>query len=399
MNNRKQHRMVLVARRLILGLALALVFANVPTQLKAQSYTVLYSFTGGTDGGYPIAGLIKDEQGNLYSTTWMGGAFGNGTVFKLDRRGNETVLYSFQGGTDGEQPTADLVRDQAGNLYGTTRIGGAAYGTVFKLDPQGVETVLYTFTGFADGGNPQAGLVMDKAGNLYGTTLSGGTTGFGTVFTVDPSGREKVLHSFSATGGDGAYPYAALIHDEAGNLYGTTYGGGVYGYGTVFKVDANGLTTILYSFTGAGDGSGPVGGLIRDRRASLYGTTYSGGAYGFGTVFELTASGTESVLYSFTGGNDGATPSAGLVRDAAGNLYGTTEFGGASPCQGLGCGVVFSVSKDGKETVLHDFTGGTDGSNPESGLIRKGNSLYGTTPDGGAYSVGTLFKLRTSDDD
>ena len=194
-----------------------------------------------------------------------------------------------------------------------------------------------------------------------------------------------------------------MTRSAAGNLYGTTFGGGAYGNGTVFKVATNGDATTLYSFTGAADGAGPLGGLIRDRRGRLYGTTLRGGDQsvtcdgyvGCGTVFELTSQGKETVLYSFTGGADGANPAAGLIRDAAGNLYGTTQFGGASPCSGLGCGTVFMVGKNGKVVVLHTFTGGADGSNPQAGLIRNRANLYGTTPIGGAYNLGTLFKLNT----
>ena len=190
----EQHGRSLIIRRLILPLALLLANSVVATQsLRAQSYAVLYSFIGAADGGVPTAGLIKDAAGTLYGTTWAGGAFGDGTLFELDRSDNQTVLYSFQGGVDGELPTAGLVRDEAGNLYGTTTIGGALYGTVFKLDTKGVETILYSFTGLADGGNPQAGLVLDEAGYLYGTTFSGGVSGFGTIFKVDTSDRKSVV--------------------------------------------------------------------------------------------------------------------------------------------------------------------------------------------------------------
>ena len=400
---RKQHDSRMLAQSLTIALAFAFAHSAVATQsVQGQDYAVVRSFSGGSDGATPTGDLVKDPAGNLYSTTVFGGTSGDGTLFEFSGRGKETVLYSFQGGTDGAMPSAGLVRDAAGNLYGTTTIGGAFYGTIFKFDTTGNETVLYSFTGFADGGRPQAGLVLDPAGNLYGTTFSGGASGFGTVFKLDTSGHETVQHSFSATGGDGAYPYAGLVADTKGNLYGTTFGGGVYGAGTVFKVALNGDATTLYSFTGGKDGAGPVAGVIRDSAGNLYGTTLRGGDQsvmcdgyvGCGTVFELTESGTQIVLYRFTGGNDGANPAAGLIRDPAGTLYGTAQFGGALPCSGLGCGTVFRLATSGKETVLHTFAGGTDGSNPQAGLLREGGSLFGTTPLGGASNSGTLFKLQ-----
>jgi uncharacterized repeat protein (TIGR03803 family) len=297
--------------------------------------TVLHSFTGSTDGKWPKTGLVRDTAGNLYGTTGGGGTSGNGSVFKLDTTGKETVLYSFTGSPDGSSP-GNLIRDANGNLYGTTVLGGASCncGTVFKVDATGKETVLYVFTsgnGNTDGRNPGAGLVRDGAGNLYGTTVNGGRSGKGTVFKVDTTGKETVLHSFAGTGGDGANPYASLVRDAAGNLYGTTFLGGTScNCGTIFKVDATGKETVVHSFTGL-DGEYPLAGLVRDSAGNLYGTTTGGGTSGYGVVFKLNETGTETVLHSFTGGTtDGNSPYAGLVRDAAGNLYGTTHSGGAS---------------------------------------------------------------------
>jgi uncharacterized repeat protein (TIGR03803 family) len=290
--------------------------------------------------------LIQDAAGNLYGTTCFAGQAG-GTVFKVDASGNETVLYSFAGGADGACPVGGLVQDPSGNLYGTTIFGGDCCGTVFKLDPTGKETVLHIFTGGGDGLTPYAGLVRDQAGNLYGTTYIGGDSpncvpgGCGTVFKLDASGKETVLYSFT-DGADGAFPYAALILDAEGNLYGTTYGGGsmscYLGCGTVFKLDTNGTETVLHCFTGGEDGEYPEGGLIRDPAGNLYGTTYGGGIYGLGTVFELDTSGTETVLHTFTGKLDGGYSSAGVIRDSRGNFYGTTQFGGA-----YGHGAVFGL--------------------------------------------------------
>ena len=273
---------------------------------------------------------------------------------QLDSTGKETVLYSFTGKADGAFPYAVLTRDAAGNLYGTTQNGDLARcgsgigcgGVVFKLDTTGKETVLHRFTGKSgDGANPDAGVIRDAAGNLYGTTYYGGdlncgfTGGCGTVFKLDTTGKETVLYTFTDAA-DGAQPFAGVIRDAAGNLYGTTQTGGTSGNGTVFKLNSAGKETVLYIFTGAADGAQPFAGVIRDAAGSLYGTTQHGGAFGLGTVFKLYPTGKETVLYSFSGGADGSTPAAALVRDAAGNLYGTTVLGGDPTC---GCGTVFRI--------------------------------------------------------
>jgi uncharacterized repeat protein (TIGR03803 family) len=395
---------------------------------KPPDYTVLYTFTGGTDGAVPYgASLIRDREGNLYSTTNGGGNDsscsagdppGCGVVFTLDGAGTETVLYTFTGGTDGAIPFAGLIRDAKGNLYGTTSSGGSGIlpaGTVFKLDNTGQLTVLHSFcsaANCADGNTPYAGVIR-HAGNLYGTTLGGGEFcmeygGCGVVFRVDRTGNETVLYNFCPNGWgkctDGAFPQAGLIRDAAGNLYGTTSGGGAHGVGTVFKLCPTGAETVLYSFAGGADGANPFAGLIRDEAGNLYGTTTGGGPSGQGTVFKVDPAGSETVLYSFTGGTDGGYPEAGLIRDEKGNLYGTTFFGGLdSPFCSYFCGVVFKVDTTGLETVLYSFTGGADGLNPGAGLmLGKGGELYGTTAYGGADSdpscatgigCGVVFKL------
>jgi uncharacterized repeat protein (TIGR03803 family) len=315
-------------------------------------------------------------------------------------KSSETVLYSFTGGADGSNPYGALIEDVSGNLYGTAVEGGAkGVGTVFKLAPDGTETVLWSFSG-ADGSYPEAGLIMDKKGNLYGTTSYGGAGGKGTVFEVAPSGTETVLWSFSG-GADGSDPMASLIIDKKGNLYGTTVFGGANGDGTVFEVPAGGTETVLYSFgsaTNGTDGVDPLAGLMMDKKGSLYGTTNEGGigtgcgSGGCGVVFKLAPHGkswTETVLHSFAGGTDGAFPTSDLIEDKSGNLYGTTYTGGGS----LGDGIVFEVAPDGTETVLWTFTG-PNGAAPEAGLIMdKKGKLFGTTFMGGANGYGAVFEL------
>jgi uncharacterized repeat protein (TIGR03803 family) len=398
-----------------------------PTRLAAQeqqeqapTFTVLHAFTGLSSGRNPTASLVRDNAGNLYGTTSFGGnlacggnGFGCGLVFKLDTTGKETVLHRFTGGADGSFPPAGLVRDAAGNLYGTTEAGGThGAGTVFKLGTTGKETVLHSFTGGADGRDPKAGLVRDNGGNLYGTTYTagdlacGGGFGCGVVFKLDATGRETVLYSFTG-GADGTASAAGLLRDAAGNLYGTTYAGGDLGCtpvgggsgcGVVFKLDTTGTETVLHRFTGGADGADPEAGLVRDSAGNLYGTTLAGGnlACGCGVVFKLDTTGKETILHRFTGGADGRNPGlAGLVRDSAGNLYGTTSAGGNLAC---GCGVVFKLDTTGKETVLHRFTGGADGAYPEAGLVRDAaGNLYGTASAGGDLACGggcgVVFKL------
>jgi uncharacterized repeat protein (TIGR03803 family) len=354
--------------------------------------TVLYSFTGGADGGYPNAGVIRDSAGNLYGTTTAGGASNWGVVYKLDPAGNYTVLYSFTGGENGGGPYAGVIRDPAGNLYGTTSDGGAAsVGVVYKLNAAGQETVLHTFTGGADGSFPNAGVIRDSSGNLYGTTSSGGTANAGVVYTLDAAGRETVLYSFTG-GADGSFPYAGVIRDSAGNLYGTTLVGGPAELGEVFELDAAGNETVLFSFPGPTDGEWPTAGVIRDPAGNLYGTTEYGGRANAGVVYKVNTAGREKVLYSFTGGADGSFPYAGVIRDSAGNLYGTTTAGGAS-----NSGVVYKVNTAGQETVLYSFTGAADGGLPFAGVIRdSAGNLYGTTTAGGASNSGVVYKVNTA---
>jgi len=390
------------------SLAILAISLLLSVNLSAASHeTVLHSFAGGADGSYPVAGLI-DKAGNLYGTTRYGGANGSGTVFKLTKSGklwNETVIYSFAGGNDGRSPAASVIMDAAGNLYGTTRFGGPAdAGTVFELSPSGsswTETVLYAFTGGNDGGDPQAALTL-KGKSLYSTTPQGGASGNGVVFQLTPvngTWQETVLYSFAGGNNDGAYPCGAVIFDKKGNMYGTAESGGPNQAGAVFELQYSRKAKtwteqILHFFNGNTDGSNINAGVLFDSAGNLYGITTSGGTYMAGTVYELVPSGgswTESVLYNFTGGLDGGFPSAGLVMDKNGNLFSTAFNGGTN-----GYGTVFQLTPSGgawTETVLYNFTGGYDGAFPLASLMIKGGNLYGTTVEGGTGQLGVAFEV------
>ncbi len=309
---------------------------------KSGKAIVLHSFKGGkSDGAFPSAGLAFDTKGRLYGTTTLGGRSNHGTVFRVEA--STTVVYSFTGTDgDGAYPAAGLVADGVGSLYGTTQQGGThGFGTVFKVNTAGKETVLHSFRGVPDGAYPCAGLIRDAKGNLYGTTQLGGpaSQNDGTVFKVDMKAKETLLYSFTDANGDGAYPIGGVVRDQAGNLYGTASDGGANGIGMVFKLDKAGKESVLYSFgTNKGDGAYPFAGLVRDAKGNLYGTAELGGANGPGAVFEVTPTGTETILHSF-GGSDGSFPLAGLAQDAKGNLYGTATEGGAH-----NDGVVFKLT-------------------------------------------------------
>ena len=370
------------------ALFVSLVGAGQPAH--AQTFTVLHNFagSGGADGAGSYAGLIKDSQGNLYGTTQNGGSNGSGVVFKIDSKGNESVLYNFSG-SDGADPAAGLILDSANNLYGTTSFGGlSGAGTVFKLTPGGLESVLLSMSGNV-GTYPFAGLTKDSQGDLYGTTSSDGTNSCscGTVFKLDSSGNAAAFHNFSGT--DGEFPLAGLVMDSQRNFYGTTPNGGTSGAGTIFKLDPSGNATVLHSFVPSTDGGFPESGLIMDSAGNLYGTTaYRGGSANAGTVFKLDSSGNFTVLHVFSG-NDGLNPLAGLVRDPSGNLYGTTAYGGSN-----GAGTVFKIDPSGTESVIHNFNPSTDGGYPYAGLMMDASgNLYGTTAGGGPNFDGTVFEI------
>jgi uncharacterized repeat protein (TIGR03803 family) len=404
----------------ILGIA-CLVFLVVPAA-RAQTYEVLHSFAGKSGGSTPYGRLILDRAGNVYGTTIYGGFYdaaqcsgaGCGIVFKLNPAGQQTVIYSFEGRGSGGRPTAGLVRDAQGNLYGDTQVGGdnncnAPYGCgmVFKIDTAGHETVLYKFKGGNDGAQPEPALIRDSAGSLYGTTEGGGPAFQGTVFKLDSAGSETVLYAFTGKA-DGGAPLGGLIRDAQGNLYGgTQFGGngtacGSFGCGVIFKIDPSGNETVLYSFSGEEDGSEVTDTLVLDSVGNLYGTTFDGGdlscfkPYGCGVVFRLDPAGVETVLFRFSDETaTGWQPIGGLVRDASGNLFGTTYRGGAN-----GLGTVFKLDPAGHETLLYSFTGGSDGGYPYAGLsIDAAGNLYGTTLAAGRpgcvfqQGCGVAFKI------
>jgi uncharacterized repeat protein (TIGR03803 family) len=410
-------------------------FARQP--LKSGTEQVVYSFKGpaGKDGAEPGAGLSA-INGVLYGTTFTGGrcdiqGYCWGTVFSVSTSGAETVLHRFKNTPDGAYPDGygGLIAIN-GALYGTTTEGGrtasSSTGAVFEVSTSGKERVLHSFagcdgitgSGVCDGTFPFAGLINVK-GKLYGTTAEGGGThfirGYGTVFEMNASGTESVLSYFKGYPNDGGYPDAGLINVN-GVLYGTTVHGGVnscgsadLGCGAIFKVTTSGTETMLHSFGGAQDGLYPYAGLI-NVKGKLYGTTFAGGmgapgacdlnSTGCGTIFEISTSGKERVLYRFIAGSDGWGPASTLIA-VNGELYGTTSYGGTSGSEcPYGCGTVFKIKTSGKGyAVLYRFTGGADGAFPfTGGLTALNGALYGTTTEGGscagyAHACGTVFEV------
>ena len=402
------------ARKTLVALAIAVaILTPVPTA-HAQTLTVLHAFTG-PDGGEPIAGVTMDAAGNLYGTAYGGGQYGEGLVYKLARKGSGwtlSPLYSFHLGS-GSEPIGGVTIRRDGNLYGTT-VGGGQHsaGVVYKLSPPATvcksvlcpwtETLLYQFTGGADGSGPEAALLFDSAGNLYGTTSGGGTGGYGAVFKLTPSGSgwtESVLYSFTNSP-DGSGPFSGVTFDQNGNLYGTTVGGG-NNYGTVYQLTPSGsgwTEKVLYAFQGSNDGAIPYAGVVLDPEGNLYGATFYYGAGDGGTIFELTPSGGNwifSVLYSpVLPGLGGAAGT--LARTSNGTLYGTLFTGGGDGCSGYGCGSVLQLSPSNggwEYTSLYNLNHGDYSGNPEGGLILdSAGNLYGTTT-GDLGCCGMVFEV------
>jgi uncharacterized repeat protein (TIGR03803 family) len=404
------------------GRLLALVATLVALSAQAQTYKILYQFHGKADGRGPGSSLIEDSEGNLYGITQGGGNLncnnnnnqgpGCGVVFKLGKSGDITILHRFQGATDGVWPQASLIRDEQGNLYGTTSQGGETTctvshepgkgcGTIFRIDPCGHEVILYRFKNMTDGAFPVSSLYRDAAGNLWGTASSGGffgssqckTVGCGTVFRLNPEGK---LTSWPFLGGpnDGANPVAGLTADAKGNLYGTTQNGGIHQGGTLFKITPSTYKRTLLHYFGnfqTGDASFPNGNLIFANGA-LYGVSYSGGSQAGGAVYEWNAYG-EKILASFEQGSSMSYLflQGALARDPEGNLYGTTEDGEENSF----FGELYELDPAGNATVLHYFGGDTtDGGLPLGGVILdSAGHLYGTTSQGGTDNAGTVYEL------
>jgi uncharacterized repeat protein (TIGR03803 family) len=389
-----------IARGAVAALAIAL-FATLAASRPAfaQTESVLYNFcslTNCADGKEPNRNIVRDSEGNIYGTTMSGGQFGQGVLYRVSPSGIETVLHDFGStSTDGQVPYG-LVADAAGNLYGTTQVGGSHIppfqtvggGTLFKMTPAGVYSTLYNFAATrADAEYPLAGPTLDSKGNTYGTTAYGGAYGNGTVYKIGPNGHETILHSFNNNGVDGYIPSTEVAFDKNGNLWGTCTYGGHRGYGIIFEVSASGVYSIRLNFGWTVSNAGyPVAGLTVDTAGNLYGLALSYTLSSLGAVYEVTrdTSGkwieTNLIDFSSSGGN---SPEAGVTFDSAGNLYGTTFQGGT-----LGYGTVYELTPGGELTTLYNFDS-THGSGPNTNLLLdSAGNLYGTTPNGGSGNTG-----------
>ncbi len=380
---------------LVLVLASSLVLVQ---SMRAQSFNVIHNFTGGTDGANPLNGLMMGAGGNMYGTTSAGGAYNNGSVFRIGPTGAFQTIYAFQGGADGSSPQSFLIEDSAGRLYGTTSAGGAfGGGTVFRI-ANSTKTILHNFGSGSDGSAPLGGLVFDRAGNLYGTTSAGGANGNGTVFMLSPRSIvwvETVLHSFG-TGTDGAVPYAGVTLDSAGDVLGTTSVGGTSGYGTIFQLSKQNswAETIVYNFQNQNDGAVPYAGLIADGLGNFYGAATEGGSQGGGSIFELTPAGSGwnfTPIQSLAGSGISGT-FRNLMLSSSGTLYATTHCDGQDSA-GTVYQLVPGAGGTWTYTLLYSFTGGTDGLYSFSNLVTFANRLYGTTNQGGRYGFGVVFAV------
>jgi uncharacterized repeat protein (TIGR03803 family) len=391
-----------------------------PAIANAQTFTSLLSFNG-ANGAFPQASLVRGADGNFYSTTPYGGGTngegGCGNVFELSASGKPTTVYDFDC-TDGEQPYSGVIRGRDGNFYGVTAFGGSngKGGTIFEVTVRGKLTTLYNFCSqpnCSDGSTPYAELMQAFDGDFYGTTSAGGVNGTGTVFKITPEGKLTTLYSFCSKTNceDGSTPFAGLMQGFDGNFYGTTAMGGTNNQGTVFEITPSGKLTTLHNFCSAAncaDGATPYAALMLASNGRFYGTTYSGGTYDKGTIFKITPAGRLTTLHSFNG-RDGASPYiASLVEGVDGNFYGTTYTGGANTTYGYG-GTIFKITPWGKLTSLYSFcalSNCADGRGPVGGLtLGIDGILYGTTFSGGLYGAsecgvygsfgcGTFFSLK-----
>jgi uncharacterized repeat protein (TIGR03803 family) len=397
----------------IAGIIAPQVFPPFPQAHLAQIFSVIYSDSNaitstGTTGGIPIAPLATGSDGNFYGTTQGGGPANDGTVYQLTASGSLATIYNFTGGADGSDPRAGLLSSTDGFLYGTAETGGTnGTGTIYQVTTSGSFNIVHSFGSTlssgtdSDGAQPTGGIILAADGFLYGTASVGGTGGGGTVYQVSVDGTAgpsfTTIYAFSPlTGGsnsDGVNPFAGVIQASDGNLYGTAEAGGTNGLGTIFQLTTSGSINVLHTFAGGnGDGANPVAGLVQASDQNLYGVTENGGGSGEGAVFQISTSGSFTILHSFTGGSDGANPQGTLIQANDGNLYGTTENGGTN-----GGGTVFQISTGGAFNALFSFPANTGGRNPAAGVTQGADlGLYGTTQLGGAAGVGTAYRITTT---
>lgn len=372
--------------------AVAVIVLAFAVSAQAGTLQTLHTFTDVAHGTNPIGSLIKDEGGNLYGATIYGGASGGGTVYRVSPDGTHTILHSFGSSTGGGgHPYAGVVRDSQGNFFGMAADGGAhSAGVVFKLAPDGTYTVIHDFGD--DGTFPEDGLIIDRRDHLFGMASHGGHWLSGAVFEITPKNKFNVLYTFRGRK-DGSWPAGEPVKDKEGNLYGSASEEGPKNYGEVFKLAPDGTKTVLHAFRSGDDGWSPMGPLILDKNGTLYGTVYGGGAGGLGTIFRIDAAGKFKVIYSVTRDTGGAGPDSGVVMDKTGALYGALPFGGDQTCE-PGCGALFKIAPDGTFSIIHAFTGHEDGGVPNGLLLDAQGNLYGTTSRGGSQDHGTVFVLR-----
>jgi uncharacterized repeat protein (TIGR03803 family) len=404
-------------RMSIRALLLLLLCVGVAASASAQTFKTMFFFDG-THGEDPGSQPIQGPDGNLYSTTFMGGTYNQGTIYRISPSGKLTTLHNFcaQSGCPDGAGAAGLTLAPDGNFYGETYDGGSTNGagTIFKITPEGKLTTLYRFCAkaqCADGAQPEQRLFLATDGNFYGTTDGGGTNGFGTIFKVTSKGKLTTIHSFCTKTGctDGAYPFSSIMQGRDGNFYGTTAEGGIqnqgcarYGCGVAYKLTPQGKYTTLYHFcsqSNCADGAVPQGGsLLQATDGDFYGTTDNGGENDEGTAYKITSTGKATVIHSFcppTNCDDGAIPYAGLIQGTDGNLYGTASIGGSG-----GFGLVFKMTLSGVVTSLYSFNiNGTDGSFPVNKVFQATDgSFWGTTNQGGntncSGGCGTTFRIK-----
>lgn len=365
----------------------------VTIEVRCPLEQVLFDFSPVvTDLRLPMPGLLIASDGNVYGVTADGGASTGGAVFKIAANGSFSELYKLGSGDplDPSHPQTGLIEGADGAFYGTSMMGGRFdNGTVFRITPAGSVSILYSFSGTADGGNPTAGILQASDGNFYGVTQYGGANGTGTACKLTPAGVLTTLWNFASDD----LPNGTLIEATDGNLYGSMGGINANVGGALFKIAPDGTFTKLWSFGEAGDGYGVLQTLVQASDGSIYGTTVGGGAFGFGAVFRWTLSGTESVIYSFQGGSDGANPSSGLIQGRDGYLYGTTASGG-----NYNNGTIYRITTTGVKEVLWDFglnpVPGSGGAQAQGVVQDASGNLYGTTYGGGTYGSGTVFHVQ-----